>query len=73
MGDSKRRKETLGANYGKEERFLPWLPVTKSQAEQFNRITTTGAWIGIGLLVAGWVTIRFIGPAFGWWQLAGFQ
>ncbi|MBD2329019.1 DUF2839 domain-containing protein [Alkalinema sp. FACHB-956] len=73
MGDSKRRKETLGENYGKEERFLPWLPVTKAQAEQLNRITITGAWIGIGILVAGWVTIRFIGPAFGWWQLTGLQ
>ncbi|MEY3254997.1 MAG: hypothetical protein RLZZ29_128, partial [Cyanobacteriota bacterium] len=47
----------------------PWVPITKSQAELFVKITTRGAWIGIGTMVAIWVTIRFIGPAFGWWQV----
>ena len=28
------------------------------------------AWYGIGAMVVIWVTIRFIGPAFGWWHLA---
>jgi hypothetical protein len=70
MGESKRRKDQLGDKYGKqEETVLPWLPITKSQSEQFIKITTKGAWIGIGVMVAIWVTIRLIGPAFGWWQV----
>jgi hypothetical protein len=48
----------------------PWLPLTKQQTSQFMAITTRGAWIGIGGLVAFWVVVRFIGPAAGWWTLA---
>ena len=51
-------------------RIAPWLPLTQNQAEQFVRLTTRGAWIGIGALVLFWVTVRFIGPALGWWSLA---
>lgn len=69
MGESKRRKESLGEKYGKEETIFPWLPITKNQAEQAYKITTTGAWIGIGVMIAVWVTIRLIGPAFGWWDV----
>ncbi|PSB29035.1 DUF2839 domain-containing protein [Stenomitos frigidus] len=69
MGESKRRKETLGEKYGQESNILPWLPVTKTQASQFVQLSTRGAWIGIGTLVAVWITIRFIGPVFGWWQV----
>lgn len=69
MGESKRRKEVLGEKYGQEKQIVSWLPLTKSQADQFYQITTKGAWIGIGLMVAIWLTIRFIGPAFGWWQV----
>lgn len=69
MGESKRRKQTLGEEYGKEERFVSWLPLTKTQAESAYKLTTRGAWIGIGLLAITWVTIRFIGPAFGWWTV----
>jgi len=69
MGESKRRKEVLGEKYGQEKQIVSWLPLTKSQADQFYKITTKGAWIGIGLMVAIWLTIRFIGPAFGWWQV----
>lgn len=69
MGDSKRRKDSLGEKYGQEAPIVPWLSITKSQANQFVRWTTLGAWAGIGLLVAYWVTIRLIGPAFGWWQV----
>jgi hypothetical protein len=71
MGESKRRKEILGEQYGKEQPILPWLPITKSQSEQFVQITTKGAWIGIGFLVVWWLVIRLIGPALGWWELAG--
>ncbi|AFZ57956.1 DUF2839 domain-containing protein [Anabaena cylindrica FACHB-243] len=69
MGEAKRRKTTLGEQYGQDTRILPWVPITKSQAEQFVSLTTRGAWIGIFLMVAAWITIRFIGPAFGWWQV----
>lgn len=70
MGDSKRRKEALGEKVtGKKPTFFRWLPVKKSQAQQFVSWTTRGAWIGIGLLVLYWVTVRFIGPALGLWQV----
>ncbi|MDJ0695782.1 MAG: DUF2839 domain-containing protein [Mastigocoleus sp. MO_167.B18] len=70
MGEAKRRREALGEQYGQEARILPWVPITKTQANLFVEWTTRGAWLGIILMVVGWVTIRFIGPAFGWWQLA---
>jgi Protein of unknown function (DUF2839) len=69
MGDSKRRKAALGEKYGQEEKILSWLPITKTQADQFYKITTRGAWVGMGVLAAVWVTIRFVGPAFGWWDV----
>ncbi len=69
MGDSKRRKETLGEKYGQEDNVFPWLPLKKSQAQQFMTWSTTGAWIGISLLIAYWVTVRFLGPALGFWQV----
>ena len=69
MGEAKRRKTALGENYGKEETILPWLPITKTQAQQFVKWTTRGAWIGIGLMVGLWFTVRFIGPALGWWEV----
>ena len=69
MGDAKRRKESLGNQYGQEERFISWLPFTKSQASQAYTLTTKGAWIGIGVMVGVWVLIRFVGPTFGWWTV----
>ena len=69
MGESKRRKEALGDKYGQDQRIFPWLPITKAQGEQFVKITTKGAWIGIGIMIAVWFTVRFIGPAFGWWEV----
>ena len=69
MGESKRRKESIGDEYGKEERIVAWLPITKTQSEDFVKWTSRGSWIGIGLLVAWWVLVRFVGPAAGWWQV----
>lgn len=69
MGEAKRRKEVLGDKYGQEQNILPWLPFKKSQAQQFVQLTTQGAWVGIGLLVAYWITVRFLGPTLGWWQV----
>ena len=69
MGEAKRRKEALGEQYGQEAKFISWLPITKSQSQQFMQLTTTSAWIGIGFLIVTWLTVRFIGPAVGWWQV----
>lgn len=69
MGEAKRRQEKLGEDYKKEARIFPWLPITKSQSKQFVAVTTRGAWIGIGLMATAWFTVRFIGPAFGWWEV----
>ncbi len=71
MGEAKRRKAALGEKYSKQKdsRILPWIPITKSQSELFMKWTTRGTWIGIGIMVVAWIAIRFIGPAFGWWQV----
>ena len=71
MGDAKRRKEKMGERYGQEENIVSWLPFTKTQADQFVEWSSRGAWIGIGLLAILWVTVRFLGPAFGWWEIRG--
>jgi len=51
-------------------RLVPWLPLSRNQADRFVSLTTRGAWIGIAALVLFWVTVRFLGPAAGWWTLA---
>jgi hypothetical protein len=51
-------------------RLLDWLPLTRDQADRFVSLTTRGAWVGIGALVLFWVTVRFLGPALGWWTLS---
>lgn len=69
MGEAKRRKEALGDKYGQDQTIFSWLPITKTQGEKFVQWTTKGAWIGIGIMIAAWVTVRFIGPTFGWWEV----
>ncbi|MGV2827030.1 DUF2839 domain-containing protein [Myxosarcina sp. GI1(2024)] len=69
MGEAKRRKAALGEKYGQDTKILSWLPITKNQAEKFVKWTTRGAWIGIGVAIATWLTVRFIGPALGWWEV----
>jgi hypothetical protein len=51
-------------------RLLPWLPLSRNQADRFVSVSTRGAWIGISALVLFWLTVRFIGPAAGWWHLS---
>ena len=79
MGEAKRRSDQGLAPRGprpskaakdSSPRVLPWLPLTQNQGERFVSITTRGAWIGIGALAVFWVTVRFVGPAAGWWALA---
>ncbi|MEG3940447.1 DUF2839 domain-containing protein [Microcoleus sp. S36b_A3] len=69
MGEAKRRKDSIGDEFGKEERIVSWLPITKTQSEDFVRWTSRGSWIGISLLVGWWIVVRFVGPAAGWWQV----
>ena len=70
MGESKRRQEALGDDYGKAEPFLKGLPISKDAASKFVSVSTKAAWGGIILMIAAWLTIRFIGPGFGWWTLS---
>lgn len=82
MGEAKRRAEQglpprpktarskAGGALDNSPRILSWLPLTRNQAERFVTITTRGAWVGIAALALLWVTVRFIGPAAGWWTLA---
>ncbi|MEB3261922.1 MAG: DUF2839 domain-containing protein [Cyanobacteriota bacterium] len=81
MGEAKRRaiqglpartvKNTrTGTKPDDSPRLVAWLPFTRRQADQFVSLSTRGAWVGIGVLVLFWVTVRFIGPAVGWWELA---
>lgn len=52
------------------ERIVPWLPLSRQQGDQFVKLTSRAAWVGISALVLFWLTVRFIGPAAGWWTLA---
>ncbi|WP_216916237.1 MULTISPECIES: DUF2839 domain-containing protein [unclassified Synechococcus] len=81
MGEAKRRAEqglpprdkpraSKTKTVDTSPRIVDWLPLTRDQASRFVAITTKGAWIGIGALALFWVTVRFIGPAAGWWTLA---
>jgi hypothetical protein len=79
MGEAKRRQiQGLPPRQAKPDqssgdnspRIASWLPLSRDQADRFVTITTKGAWIGITALVIFWLTVRFIGPAAGWWTLA---
>ncbi|MGF1569462.1 MAG: DUF2839 domain-containing protein [Nodosilinea sp.] len=70
MGESKRRRDILGDQYGQEEPILPWLPITKQQSQQFMKWTARGTWTAIGLVILFWIVLRFVGPGLGWWELA---
>lgn len=78
MGEAKRRaarglpprQKKPEAKPDTSPRLLPWLPLSRNQADRFVAITTKGAWFGIAALVLFWVIVRFIGPAAGWWTLA---
>jgi hypothetical protein len=79
MGEAKRRaeqglppraKKATTAPADTSPRILPWLPFTRNQADRFVKLSTRGAWVGIGALVLFWLIVRFLGPGLGWWQLA---
>ncbi len=67
MGEAKRRQANPDADSSTKDRIVAWLPLTKSQAQQFVQLTTKGAWFGIGAMALLWIMVRLIGPAAGWW------
>ena len=73
MGEA-RRRSAMGLPPRKpkasSEPGSPWWDLDRQKADRFVSLTTQGAWIGIGVLALLWVTVRFIGPAAGWWTLA---
>ncbi|MEM9566843.1 MAG: DUF2839 domain-containing protein [Cyanobacteria bacterium P01_E01_bin.34] len=71
MGEAKRRKQSMEDTYRDPDSQPAWpgSPLSKGQVQKAYDLTTRGAWIGIALLAVFWVVIRFVGPAFGWWQL----
>ncbi len=44
-----------------------WLPFTQNQKQQLIDLTIRGGWVGIGILLFVWLTVRIIGPSLGWW------
>ncbi|MBM5797686.1 MAG: DUF2839 family protein [Cyanobacteria bacterium M_surface_7_m2_040] len=80
MGEAKRRsaqglpprqvKANTSTKAGSGAPTPWWNPAGGNTGERFVALTTRGAWIGIGALVVFWITVRFIGPALGWWTLA---
>ena len=80
MGEAKRRsiqglppkviKPDPSEQVDTSPRIVTWLPLTRNQADRFVTLTTKGAWVGIGALVLFWLTVRFLGPAAGWWSLS---
>lgn len=79
MGEARRRaqqglppRQKAKASAAKDisPRLVEWFPLTRDQADRFVKLSTRGAWVGIGALVLFWVSVRFIGPAAGWWQLS---
>ena len=78
MGEAKRRK-TLGLPPKKNNkkiksddspRLFEWMPLTINQRDRLIKLSIKASWFGIGGLVILWITVRFIGPAAGWWTLA---
>ena len=79
MGEARRRaqqglpprqKAKASAAKDTSPRLVEWFPLTRDQADRFVKLSTRGAWVGIGALVLFWVSVRFIGLAAGWWQLS---
>ena len=80
MGEAKRRK-TLGlppkksitkTKYDESPRLDEWLPFTINQRDNLIKLSIKASWFGIGGLIILWIVVRFVGPAAGWWTLAGF-
>ncbi len=66
MGDSKRRKDTLGDKYGTvaEEKLL--FNFTRAQVTEFYDFVTKSTWFCIGAVVVLWLIMR-LGVWQHWW------
>ena len=79
MGEARRRSEQglkpLSKKNPRDEspRIVAWFPVTQAQRDQFIQLSIRGGWLCIVLLVLFWITVRFIGPAAGWWVPADIR
>ena len=78
MGEAKRRKN-LGLpprqvpskkEIDDSPRIIKWLPFTENQKNYFIKLSIRAGWFGIALLILLWITVRFLGPAAGWWTPA---
>ena len=73
MGEARRRSiqglkpRDQKKSKNQSPRIVSWFPVTQAQRDQFIQLSIRGGWIGIIFLVLFWITVRFIGPAAGWW------
>tara|TARA_B100000401_G_C52454918_1_gene553725 strand:+ start:229 stop:471 length:243 start_codon:yes stop_codon:yes gene_type:complete len=78
MGEAKRReklglppkKNNIKIEREESTRLFEWLPLTTNQRDSLIALSIKASWVGIGVLVALWIVVRFIGPAAGWWTLA---
>ena len=78
MGEAKRReklglppkKNNIKTEREESTRLFEWLPLTTNQRDRLIALSIKASWVGIGVLVALWTVVRFIGPAAGWWTLA---
>ena len=79
MGEARKRSQQglKPRNHKKSSndspRIVAWFPVTQAQRDQFIQLSIRGGWVGIILLVLLWITVRFIGPAAGWWVPADMR
>ena len=75
MGEAKRRKNlglsrrevTQKKDIDNSPRIINWLPITEKQKNYFIKLSIRASWLGIAMLILLWITVRFIGPAAGWW------
>ena len=79
MGEARRRVEKgLPPRQPKLKKkdssgLFSWLPQGENPRAQFYAITQRASWLGIGLLAAVWIVVRFVGPAAGWWTPADMR
>ena len=41
--------------------------ISNPYKQQLIDLTIRGGWVGIGVLLFVWLTVRIIGPSLGWW------
>tara|TARA_Y100001970_G_C14258815_1_gene877821 strand:+ start:4139 stop:4360 length:222 start_codon:yes stop_codon:yes gene_type:complete len=67
MGEARRRKD-LGLSPRQEKpNKTNFFSQNFNSREKIISLLVKGGWLGIAILIAIWITVRFIGPAAGWW------